>query len=190
MEKISMGENEISFKVDEEATLVQAAREDPEAFARLYHRYVTPVYRYLYQRVDSASDAEDLTTQTFIAALESLVHYREQGRFSAWLFTIARRKTIAYYRGRRENLNLEIARDHSEDQGDLLEAVAHQETLSGISELIAALDEEEKELLRLRFSAALTYKEIGTLVGRSEPAVKMAIHRLLDRLQAAWEERS
>jgi DNA-directed RNA polymerase specialized sigma24 family protein len=62
MEKISMGENEIRFEVDEEAALVRAAREDPEAFALLYHRYVTPVYRYLYQRADSASDAEDLTT--------------------------------------------------------------------------------------------------------------------------------
>lgn len=118
------------------------------------------------------------------------MHYREQGKFAAWLFTIARRKAIAHYRRSRHDLPLNEGQDYTQDSEDPLEIVAHQETLSRVSELLEALDEEERELLRLRFSAALSYKEIGALLGRSEDAVKMAIHRLLRQLQAAWEEKS
>jgi len=53
---------------------------------------------------------------------------------------------------------------------------------------VAQLDEEKQELLRLRFAAGLTYGQIGRLIGRSEAAVKVAVHRLLHRLKAAWEE--
>ncbi|GAB4580098.1 MAG: hypothetical protein Fur0022_28370 [Anaerolineales bacterium] len=87
--------------VDEEVLLVDAARQNPEAFDALYCRYLTPVYRYLYSRVQNRADAEDLTTQVFIEALEGLARYRDRGTFPAWLFTIARRRAIEYHRRKR-----------------------------------------------------------------------------------------
>jgi DNA-directed RNA polymerase specialized sigma24 family protein len=72
--------------------LVEAAKADSAAFGRLYSHYVQPIYRYLFSRVGTAHDAEDLTSQTFIAAYEALPRYQERGYFSAWLFRIARSK--------------------------------------------------------------------------------------------------
>jgi RNA polymerase sigma-70 factor (ECF subfamily) len=190
MENLTITESGVTLEPVEEAALVEAARNDPEAFAQLYQRYVIRIYRYLYHRVSAPADAEDLTAQTFTEALEGLVYYREQGNFSAWLFTIARRKAIAYYRGQRHDLPLEEARDDREDQDNPLDTVEYQEMLFRMSQLLEALDEEQQEMLRLRFSAGLTHKEIGALVGRSEAAVKMAIQRLLWQLQSNWEVRS
>jgi len=51
--------------------MVAAACKDPQAFAILYDRYIQPIYRYLYSKVGSSPDAEDLTAQTFLSALES-----------------------------------------------------------------------------------------------------------------------
>ncbi|HEY4579705.1 MAG TPA: sigma factor [Candidatus Acidoferrales bacterium] len=68
---------------DDIAALVESARCDPAAFAGLYDRYVQPVYRYVRSRVGGAQEAEDLTAQTFLAALESLPRYRHTGRFAA-----------------------------------------------------------------------------------------------------------
>ena len=82
----------------DDAVLVRAARHDLAAFAALYRRYVTPIYRYLYSRVGNAADAEDLTAQTFVAALEGLPGYRERGNFAAWLFTIAHNKAADHHR--------------------------------------------------------------------------------------------
>ncbi|MDO9129198.1 MAG: sigma-70 family RNA polymerase sigma factor [Anaerolineales bacterium] len=89
-----------SNTLQDEAALVERARRDPSAFAALYHRYLTPVYRYLYRRLGNAHDAEDLTAQVFIEALEGLVAYRERGKFVAWLFTIARHRLTDFYRQR------------------------------------------------------------------------------------------
>jgi DNA-directed RNA polymerase specialized sigma24 family protein len=76
-----------------DAELVRAAQEgDKAAFAALYRRYLDRIYRYFYARTGDGQRAEDLTAQTFVAALEALHRYRERGYFSAWLFTIAARR--------------------------------------------------------------------------------------------------
>jgi len=55
-------------ELEEEAVLLAAAREDPNAFAELYLRYLGPVYRYLLARTGSPADAEDLAQETFLRA--------------------------------------------------------------------------------------------------------------------------
>jgi DNA-directed RNA polymerase specialized sigma24 family protein len=85
---------------EDDAALVKAARRDPSTFAALYRRYVTDVYRYHFSRVGNTADAEDLTGQTFVGALEGLPGYRERGNFASWLFTSAHNKAADYHRRR------------------------------------------------------------------------------------------
>src|SRR5450759_5910809 len=120
METVSLVKDETA---KDDTVLVEAARCDPAAFTTLYRRYVTPVYRYLYKWVGSPVEAEDLTSQVFIEMLEGLVHYREQGHFAAWLFTIARRKAIAAYRCQHSNLPLDKAEEIPGSEEDPLERV-------------------------------------------------------------------
>ena len=186
MHELSLAKDGASPGAQDDASLVRAARRDANAFARLYRRYVMPVYRYLYSRVGDASDAEDLTSQVFAEALEGLPAYREQGHFSAWLFSIARRKAADHFRRERVALPLDEAAHRLGRGGDPLPYVVREETLSRLAALVAGLDDEQQELLRLRFAGDLTYAEIGAILGRSEAAVKMAMHRLLRRLEAQW----
>jgi len=92
----------------DEVALVRAAQTDAEAFAVLYDRYVQRLYHYCHHRTNNARDAEDLTAQTFLAALEGFPRYRQDGHFAAWLFAIARNKVMDYYR-RAPNVPLEEA---------------------------------------------------------------------------------
>ncbi len=62
----------------EDTRLAQHARADPEAFAELYRRHVTSVYRYHRAHTDNDKDAEDLTSQTFMAALEGSARFGGQ----------------------------------------------------------------------------------------------------------------
>ena len=134
------------------------------------------------------ADDKDLTARIFTEALEGLQDYREQGTFSAWLFTIAHRRIVDQYRRRRPNQPLDTASEIEGDRPNPLALVVHEERLEHLATLVKGLDEEKQELLRLRFAGELTYRQIGEIVGRSEGAVKMAIHRLLRRLEEAWED--
>lgn len=172
--------------LQDEAALVENARRDPQAFASLYRHYLTPLYRYLLRRVNNTHDAEDLTTEVFIDVLEGLVtqRYREDGCFPAWLFTIARRRLVDYYR---QHPYAPLDDSPSVEPG-LLTVIEKREDLQQLARLLAQLGEENQELLRLRFSAGLSFKEISVLEGRSEAAVKMAVYRTLDFIRARWED--
>jgi RNA polymerase sigma-70 factor, ECF subfamily len=171
-----------------DADLVQTARQDRAAFAPLYRRYVTPIYRYIYSRVGQRTDAEDLTSQVFSEALAGLDRYREEGHFAAWLFTIAARRIADHHRGNRPELPLELVTEQLTTGLNPLTEVAQQETLRHLAQLVGQLPEEKQEMLRLRFAAGLTYADIGVATGRSEAAVKMAMNRLLKQLQQQWED--
>ncbi len=165
---------------DDVSALVESARCDPAAFAELYDRFVQPVFRYIRSRVGGAPEAEDLTAQTFLAALESLPRYRHRGRFSAWLFTIARSKVVDHLRRRAPEW---LDESHAADGPDPLAQAARSEESARLSALIRALDSEEQELIRLRFVADLPFAAMASVLGKNEAAVKKSLYRLLDRLQ-------
>lgn len=178
----------------DDPALIEQARHNSDAFAALYRLYLTPVYRYLYSRLGSVHDAEDITTQVFIDALEGLSanRYRAGGCFSAWLFTIARRRLVDFYR-QYPTVPLDPTRTGADlceipsTEPGLLAGLEKKDNLKRLAHLLAQLDEEKQELLRLRFSALLGFAEIALLEGKSEAAVKMALYRTLDWLREHWE---
>lgn len=168
------------------ATLAIEAKTDPAAFSRLYDHYIQPVYRYIYSRVGSTHEAEDIASQTFMAAYEALGRYREHGQFSAWLFRIARSKINDHFRRSRREVELEAAGEILERE-DALGALIRAEELSRIRFLVNHLNEEEQELIRLRYVADLSFVEMSELLGAREDAVKKSVYRLLVRLKGQME---
>ncbi|MGE5251510.1 MAG: RNA polymerase sigma factor [Bacteroidota bacterium] len=171
---------------DEIPALIAAALEDPAAFGRLYDRYVQPIYRYIYSRVGSAHVAEDITSQTFIVAYESLPRYRERGQFSAWLFRIARSKMMDHFRRGRRETRLETA-EHTVGGEDALSSIIRDEELALLRSLIQSSNQEGQDLIRLRYVAGLSFAEIAELLGKREDAVKKSLYRLLARLKSQME---
>jgi RNA polymerase sigma-70 factor, ECF subfamily len=166
--------------------LVEDAKKDPAAFGQLYDHYVQPVYRYLYSRVGTIHDAEDLTSQTFIAAFEYLPRYRERGKFAAWLFRIARSKMTDHFRRNRVGVDLEAAGRCAGGEDALLQVIQNEE-ISRLKCLLKNLNFEELDLIHLRYAAVLTFAEIADLLGRREEAVKQSVYRLLARLKGQME---
>lgn len=171
----------LSDSLADETSLVSSAQRDPAEFAALYDRYFRQIYHYLYSRVGNAADAEDLTAQTFLAALETLPHYHHRGHFAAWLFTIARNKVRDFYRSRVPPIPLD--ENHPDKADDPLSQVIQTDQVEQLANLIRKLDADEQELLRLRYVADLSFAEIGVCLGRKEDTVKKTFYRLLARLQ-------
>jgi RNA polymerase sigma-70 factor (ECF subfamily) len=169
----------------DESALVHLAQTDAQAFGALYDRYVQRVYRYCYYRTNSIPEAEDLTAQIFLAALEGLPSYRQDGHFAGWLFSIARRKVADYHR-RASHLSLEEAA-LPPIQTDLAMDVETSQRRERLRQLVQALGEEERELIHLRYVAELSFAEIAAVLRKKEEAVKKSLYRLIARLKSRLE---
>ena len=121
-------------------------------------------------------------------ALQGLDRFDGSGNFAAWLFTIARNKVVDSYRRRKRLLSIEAMPEIIAENGEPSTQVLYSETLHQLSTLLTELKPEQRELLQLRFAGELTYAQIATVVGKTEAAIKMSMHRLLRRLQDQMEQ--
>ncbi len=163
---------------------IEQARANPAAFQPLYEEYFPRIYRYCLRRVTRLEEAEDLTSVVFTRALANLSQYRG-GSFAAWIFRIAHNAVVNHLRGRRHSIPLEEIETLS-DGDEMLSGLVKVEEQQRVARLIAALPDEDRELLALKVSGGLSAKEIGLVIGKSEGAVRVAIHRIVERLRAAW----
>lgn len=169
--------------IDDDRALVQAARADLRAFNALYERHVTRVYRYLLVRVSNVADAEDLTSQTFLVAMENLDKYRGERPFLAWLFGIARHKVADKYRKQKPELMLETAKDLADPQDNPDDLVSQKLQIEAVAQKLKTLSPDRAEAISLRLFGGLGIPEIARLMQKREPAVRMLLHRGMQDLQ-------
>ena len=125
----------------------------------------------------------------FLAAFRALPRYDHRGRLGAWLFAIARNQLRMSFRRVRLDIPLEAAEDTRDPETEIGRE-ERDDDLRRLRELVEALPGPDRELIRLRFVAGLSFGEMAEALGRREDAVKKALYRLLDRLKAKWEARS
>lgn len=170
----------------DEATLVERAKSDKEAFGQLYERYVDKIYNYIYYRTGNEADAEDLTARVFFRALKHIDSYEDRGYpFSAWLYRIAHNLVANWHRdrSRRQVISLEDLsywKTHRDGPEAMTELMDDKEALLAA---IRRLPADRQELLILKFVEKLTNAEIGAIMGRSEGAIKSLYYRTLVALR-------
>ena len=162
------------------------AQQPNEAFAELYRRHVDRVYRYLLARTGSVQDAQDITSQTFLSALEGIHHYRGEASFAGWVLGIARRKLADHYRSPDKSGNM-LSLDEAEYVAQIAplpdDIVSNQLQLERILAALGVIAPERAEALSLHIFGELTVKEIGQVMGKNDAAARMLIHRALNDLR-------
>jgi len=157
-------------------------------FTELYHRNATNVFYYLYSRVRNVADAEDLTSQTFVTALENLSGLRDPRKFTPWVFTIARNKAFDYFRQSQRRPMADFDEElESARAVEVTLSQTDQDRLCDLESLISRLSPLEQEYLRLRIVADLPFAEIASILSEPETRIKKKYYRLLERLQAQVE---
>jgi RNA polymerase sigma-70 factor (ECF subfamily) len=179
---------------ESDAALLQHAQAgDSAAFGVLYQRYVSAIYNYCYQRTGSVPDAEDLAARTFHQALKSLDRYTYTGApVAAWFYRIAHNLVVNWHRSQRRNpvFPLAEAMGLAAREKSPQAHVETQEEYAALRAAIRRLPTTRQEILILRFSHGLSHREIGAIIGRSEGAVKVLLHRTLNSLREELAEHS
>lgn len=166
---------------------IEAARGNPAKFAPLYNRYYARILGFVYQRVETKDDAYDITSQTFIAALENIGKYRSQGvPFSAWLFRIACNELNRFYR--RSKVRQAVNIDDTQ-VADILTELGEENSAVTDARLMQAIQQlgtEEMQLLEMRFFEKRPFKDVCDILGITETAAKGRVYRLLERLKTIY----
>lgn len=168
---------------------VVASQADRAAFGTLYRRYLDRVYGYAFYLLGDHHDAEDVTERTFLAALDAIDRFRDEGAsFRSWLFRIAHNQVANHLRarGRRPTAPLNVV-DEPVATPDPATAVVDADDARRLRRAVAALSEDRRQVLVLRFVDGLTAREIGAVLGRSEGAVRVLQHRALRELALTLE---
>jgi RNA polymerase sigma-70 factor (ECF subfamily) len=175
--------------LDRDRPLVEAAQVDPTRFEALYRKYVAQVYNYAAYELRNQHDAEDATERTFLAALTHLGKFEERARpddgegastFRVWLFQIARNVVAERRRQarRRPEAPLEAAAGVA-DALDLEADATSRDQARAALHAIGRLRGDRRRALVLRFVDEMSTAEIAGVLGRSEGAVRVLIHRAL-----------
>ncbi len=162
-----------------------AAQDDRGAFGELYKRYRNAIFSYMRSRLSSVSRAEELTQEVFLKAYRARGTYKPNGKFSAWLWTIARHITIDEFRAQVPEV-LEPAREENEaswienQPADIVLAetrLIEAAEQGRVQKCIDSLAPSQKEALLLRTISEMPYEEIAATLSTSVSAVKSLLFR-------------
>ena len=175
--------------LDGDAALVQAAKAgDAAAFGELYERYRDAIYRFCLARTGTSHDAEDLTSDVFVKALNSIDRYQDRGLpFAAFLYRIARNAAIDRSRTLKQPLSVDgLLQEPASKQNVELEAVFAVEK-SILMDALTKLKSEHRDVVVMRFIEGYSALEVAQLLGKTEGAIRTLQHRALERLRREFD---
>ena len=169
---------------DEESLVRRAQQRDQEAFAQLYEEHFTRIYRYVALRIGDKTEAEDMTQQVFINALQSISSFKWKGiPFSAWLFRIAHNQVVDYLRKRTkhvtEPIDEVVATSKSNPQLEVERKLDIEQLLLATQRLTRA----QRDVISLRFTSEFSTAEVAKIMGKSQGAVKALQHSAIVSLR-------
>ncbi len=172
-------------KLNEKILLYKLLTErDPEAFAALYDIYLTRIYRFVYFKVSSHEEAEDLTSEVFLKTWHYIQEKREVESFSGLLYRIARNCIIDLYRQKASKP--EIFTDEeidASDEGKWLGAMNVKAENQQLFIALKKLKQEYQEVLTLKYIDELEIDEISAITEKGRVAVRVTLHRALKKLR-------
>lgn len=170
--------------IQQELDWIQKAKSDPSHFAPLYKKYFSPIFRYVYQRMDDLDLANDVTSQIFIKALQNIHKYEFRGvPFSSWLYRIAKSELNQAFR---DNLAVKTVNIDTQNISQFMEEFEEddlEENKVKLKKALEGLKAEELQLIELRFFEKRSFKEIGEIMDMTENNAKVKSFRTLEKLK-------
>jgi RNA polymerase sigma-70 factor (ECF subfamily) len=170
--------------IESEEKLIKAAQKNPRDFEPLYKKYFERIAKFVYHRLDDKDLAFEITSNVFYNALKNLSKYKLKGvPFSAWLFRIAANELNQWFRKNKSQRTVSIDTVGLRDLKCDMEETDSAELDHYLFEALQELEDDEMELINMRFFEKRSFKEISDINTIGESACKMRIYRILEKLK-------
>ena len=155
-----------------------------QSMDEIYRSYSVPLYRYLKILTRSEDLAEELTQETFCEAIRCIDRYDGSCQMLTWLCQIAKHKwyDILKRQNRRQATDSALRNNYISAEELPAHVVERQDEAERLYCRIQALPQESREILLLRLSAELSFRQIGEITGLSENAARVKYYRIRKQL--------
>ena len=156
---------------------------DMSRFGFLYDLYIKKIYNFIYFKTHHKENAEDLTSRTFMKALQNIGSFNtEKGTFQSWIYQIARNTVIDHYRTAKNDVNIEDAWDLHDGQ-DAEKDLDIKMSISKVEKYLSKMKSDHRDIIIMRIWQGMTYKEIAEIMGKTEAGSKMMYSRAINSLR-------
>jgi RNA polymerase sigma-70 factor, ECF subfamily len=170
----------LSEEAREDAALaIGAAAGDGPAFEELVDRYSSRIYAHLYRLVRNREEAEDLTQETFLRVYRNLKKFEPTRSFKSWIYTIATNAGLNALRSRKRR-GIPVPLDGLDAAPS---KTAPRELRDELNEAMKGLGEQPGVLVHLHYQEGMSIREAADVVGITEGAAKVALHRARKQLR-------
>jgi RNA polymerase sigma-70 factor (ECF subfamily) len=177
-------------KLQEELKWVQYAKENPRGFEPLYNKYYEQIFRYVYQRMDDKETAHDVVSQVFLKALNNIKKYEYRGvPFASWLYRIAKSELYQSFRDKKAQRTVSVESMHLFEMIEEWEEDTTDENRQALLLVISKLEEEEIQMVELRFFEKRSFREIGEILEITENNAKVKAHRVIKKMRKFFEKK-
>lgn len=173
---------------DDAGLIKRALAGDDGAFTALVERHFGAAYASAYAVLGNSSDAEELAQETFVQVFQKLERLREPGAFVGWVWRIAHDLALKHIR---KHGRMKVVEDVPESGSaeSPLEPLVAGEDQQGLRKALAALPEDQREALLMKYWQDLEYEEMSKRTGVSEEALYQRVCRGLKRLREVLSEK-
>lgn len=172
--------------IADERALLKRAKTSASGFGELFDVYYDRIYAYAYRRVGSRENAEDIAAAVFEDALKNIRRLQWQNKpLAAWLYRIAARRVVDFYRGKRDHERLS---DFSALSDGPTHAIEREDEFAAVRGAMGRLSTNDRELIRLVYFDEMDRAEIAAVQNCTTNNVYVRLHRALKKLEGILDD--
>ena len=174
--------------VSDKRLVAKALKGNADAWDKLIRRYETRVYNFALRMTSNREDAMDLMQEVFLSVYRNLAGYAGKAEFASWLFAIASRRAVDFYRRRKPTETLETEQEACFDGDDSpLKQVVRKQTNRTLQTLLSRLDVQQRLVIELKFFHDRTFDEMSETLGVSANTLKTRFYTALKKIKSMPE---
>ncbi len=178
--------------IDEKSVIEKIKKGDIDSYSILINEYQNDIYSLCLSIVKNVDDDLDLTQEAFLISYENIKNFKQEAKFSTWVYRIAYNLCVNFIKRKGEIFTLEdedIINVEIEDKtSSIWEEIEKDERVKMISEGLKRIKDSDSLIIELKDIKGLTYEEISTILSIPMGTVKSRLYRARENLKKVVED--